>query len=162
MNKPAIQLEKLKTVALSGFVAGTLDIIAAISIYAVLLDRTTAVRILQSIASGIYGKAAFTGGMETTLYGLFFHYSIATSWAAAYFFLFPNISFLQRQRIISGLIYGIVVWLIMNLVVLPFSNVTQGQFTLQGVLTGIGILMVCVGLPISLITHKHFTQEVMS
>lgn len=162
MGKKTHQFEKLKTIVLSGFFAGTLDIAAAIGIYAVILDKTTAMRILQSIASGVFGKSAFAGGIETALYGLFFHYIIATSWAASYFFLFPTISFLRKQKIISGLLYGIVVWLIMNTIVLPLSNVTQVQFTMQGVFIGVGILMVCIGLPISLITHRYYSLKTTS
>ncbi len=156
MNKPTLQFESLKTVALSGFVAGTFDIAAAIGIYAVLLNKTTAVRILQSIASGVFGKAAYAGGMETALYGLFFHYIIATSWAVAYFLLYPTISFLRKQKILSGLFYGVTVWVIMNLVLLPVFNIKMPPFTLQGVLMGIGMLMFFIGLPISLITHKYY------
>ena len=152
-------VESIKTIAISGFIAGTLDIAGAIVVYSILLDKTTAVRILQSIASGVFGKAAYAGGIETALYGLLFHYIIATSWAAGYFLIFPVISFLQKQKIICGLLYGIVVWLMMNLLLLPLFNVKMPLFTLQGVLIGIGILMFCIGLPISLITHSYYSSK---
>lgn len=47
---------KVRTIVSSGLVAGTLDITAAILIYAGILHKTTAEKILQSIASGIFKK----------------------------------------------------------------------------------------------------------
>ena len=160
MSKLTSPFKSLKTVGVIGFVAGTLDITGAIVVNVVILQRTSMLRILQSIASGIFGKSAYAGGMETALYGLLFHYIIATSWAAAYFFVFPIIPFFRTQKMLSGLLYGVVVWLVMNLVVLPLSNVGQGHFTLQNVLIGLGILIVCIGLPISLITHKYYLPKI--
>ncbi|MDP1675509.1 MAG: DUF1440 domain-containing protein [Bacteroidota bacterium] len=148
--------KSLKTIVFSGIIAGTLDIIGVIIIYAVLLDKTTGERILQNIANGLFGKAAYAGGMETAFYGLIFHYIIATSWATGYFLIFPIIPFLRKQKILSGLFYGVTVWLMMNLVLLPLFNVKMPPFTLQGVLIGIGMLMFFIGLPISLITHKYY------
>ncbi len=155
-QKSVFRFESLKTIVFSGIIAGTLDIVGVIVIYAVLLDKTTAERILQSIASGLFGKEAYAGGMETVLYGLLFHYIIATSWAAGYFFIFPTIPFLRKQKFLSGLFYGVTVWVMMNLVLLPLFNVKMPPFTLQGVLMGIGMLMFFIGLPISLITHKYY------
>jgi hypothetical protein len=40
----------LKTILLSGFVAGTLDILAAIIVYSFIMQKATATQILQGIA----------------------------------------------------------------------------------------------------------------
>ncbi|HEU4770109.1 MAG TPA: hypothetical protein VFS77_22265, partial [Pyrinomonadaceae bacterium] len=50
-----------KPILLAGFVAGTLDIIAA-CVSAWLRSQTSPVRVLQFIASGVLGPEAFRGG----------------------------------------------------------------------------------------------------
>eukprot|EP01035_Chromulina_nebulosa_P001669 gene1669-2247_t len=145
-------LKSLKTILLAGLVAGTLDILAAIAI----LGKMNAERVLQYIASGIYGKDAFDGGQPMAMWGLFFHYLIAFSFAADYFMLYKLIPLLKKHKVAAGLLFGIFIWVIMNLVILPFTNVARGPFTLNGVLLNMSILMLAVGLPISLIVHRHY------
>jgi hypothetical protein len=158
-NAKGFSLSAIKTILLAGFAAGTADILAAIGVYSLVMGRVGAVQILQSIAAGVFGKQAFAGGWETTLCGIVFHYIIATSWGSAYFLVFPYISFLRNQKIISGLLYGVLVWILMNTVVLPLSNASQPQFRWDSILIGMMILMLCIGLPISLITHKYYTSK---
>lgn len=149
----------IKTILLTGFVAGTLDMSAALTVYSLILSVVSPIRLLQSIASGVLGQEAFAGGAPTAFLGLLFHYVIAFSWTIFFFLVFPYIPFLRKQKIISGLLYGIFVWIMMNLVVLPLSRVNQQPFTLKGVLIGAGILMICIGLPISLLIHKHYASK---
>lgn len=149
----------VKTILLTGFVAGTLDILAAFTAYSLIFSNVSPLRILQSIASGVFGQAAFAGGAQTAFFGLLFHYIIAFSWTVFFFLVFPYIPFLRKQKIIGGLIYGVFVWIMMNLVVLPLSNVNRQPFTLSGVLIGAVILMLFIGLPISLLVHKHYASK---
>lgn len=148
-----------KAILRTGLLAGTSDILGAIFVYAVIMGKTTAVQILQSIASGVFGKEAFTGGIQMAIYGLIFHYFIATTFATAYFWLFPQVSFLRNQKIVSGLLYGVVVWIVMNLGVLPLSNVSHAPLKLSSILISMGILMLCIGLPISLLVHQYYTKQ---
>ncbi len=158
-NAGSFSSATVKTILLAGFVAGTLDILAAIVVYSLVMGKATAMQILQSIASGAFGKQAFAGGWEMALCGLVFHYIIATSWAAAFVLISRYLSFLRNQKVISGLLYGVIVWVGMNLVVLPLSNVNKAPLRWDSVLIGMIILMLCVGLPISLITHKYDTSK---
>jgi hypothetical protein len=149
----------LKTIFLSGFVAATLDMLAAIIVYAHIQQKTTALKILQSIASAVFGKAAYDGGIEMGLYGLAFHFFIAFCFAAAYCFFFPYVSFFRKHTVISGVLYGVLIWLIMNLVVLPIAFQHSPSFTWGTAFTGIIILIVAVGLPISFITHIRYNKH---
>lgn len=148
----------LKTITITWLIAGTLDLSMAITVWALVLKKVTAGQILQGIASGVFGQAAFTGGNEMLLYGILFHYIIALCFTVAYFLVFPYIPFLKNQRIISGLLYGIFAWAWMRYVVLPFSNVHQSPFNLANALISIAILMVCIGLPISLIVSRYYNR----
>lgn len=99
-----------KSLLLAFIVAGTLDIASAI-----LLNRKVPVeRILRYIASGVYGKAAFTAGKEMIWYGLLFHYLIAYAWAATWFILYPTFEKFLKNKLVTGMVFGLITWLIMN------------------------------------------------
>jgi len=132
-----------------------LDILGAIIVYVYIMNVTTATRLLQGIARGAFGKSAFEGGTSMALAGLAFHFIIAFSFTIFYFLIFPLIPFLKKQRIISGLLYGIFVWCVMNLVVLPLLHVANVPTKWDSILRGAGILMICIGLPISLIISRY-------
>jgi hypothetical protein len=149
----------VKTMLLSGFIAGTLDILGAILVYVVIQGKTTTLKMSQSIASGIFGKGAYAGGMTMACYGLMFHFLIAFSFAAGYFLSFPYIPFLQKQKIISGVLYGIFIWLVMNLIVIPFVFARRAPITWSSSLRAIAILIVMIGLPVSFITHKYYANR---
>jgi len=146
---------KSGAIFLSGLIAGTLDILAAVIIYSVILEKTTAVKILQSIASGIFKKEAYTGGSQMAWYGLGLHYLIAFIFAWFYFMIYPYFPFLKKNLILSGVLYGIFVWIIMNLIVLPiaFPLLPEKHFDFPLILSVL-ILIVCIGLPIAAITQK--------
>lgn len=146
------------TVAVTALMAGTLDIAAAmLNVY--LSTGRDPIIVLHFIASGALGREAFSGGLLTAVYGLNFHFAIAGSWTALYFFLYPRVAFLSRNKYVSGLLYGLVVWCGMNLVVLPLSRVTMRPFDLFNAIEGIAILMIFVGLPISISAHRYFTKK---
>lgn len=114
---------------------------------------------MQGIAAGLFGKTIIGNEIIMALIGLVLHYIIALCFAAGYFFVFPNISFLKNHKLISGLLYGIFVWAVMNLIVLPLSSAYHGSFTWLGFFRGVVILMLCIGLPISFITAKYYAQK---
>jgi hypothetical protein len=153
----------LKSILLSGLVAGSLDCIAAVAF----LGNMNFSGVWKYVAGGYFGKKAFAGGSEMVAYGLLFHFLIATFWATVYYFAFTKISFFTTRKIPGGLLYGIIVWLVMSFVVLPFSNIPEMKFTVVGALKNIVILMICIGLPISLITnglrrHEAFPEQNIS
>ena len=149
---------KSGTIFLSGLIAGTLDILAALIIYDLILKKTTSVKILQSIASGIFKKEAYLGGSQMALYGLLLHYFIALTFAWFYFTIYPYFNFLKKNTVLSGILYGIFVWIIMNLVVLPtvFPSLPEKHLDFPLILSML-ILIFCIGIPIALITKKHYS-----
>jgi uncharacterized membrane protein YagU involved in acid resistance len=148
------------TIFLSGLIAGTLDILAALTIYDLILQKTTSIKILQSIASGIFKKEAYSGGSQMALYGLLLHYFIAFSFAWFYFTIYPYFSFLKKNALLSGVLYGIFVWIIMNLVVLPivFPSLPEKHFDFPLILSML-ILIFCIGIPIAFLTKKHYSYH---
>ena len=143
-----------RAIFISGLIAGTLDITAA-CIQSYLFRRASPLRVLRYVAGGLLGPDAFNGGLGTAALGLGLHFLIATTWAAVYYAASRKLEFMVRRPFICGPLYGIVVWCVMNLIVLPLSALPKGSFTLSGVLIGAGILMVCIGLPIALIVRRY-------
>ena len=149
---------KSGTIFLSGLIAGTLDILAALIIYDLILQKTPSIKILQSIASGIFKKEAYSGGSQMALYGLLLHYFIAFTFAVFYFTIYPYFNFLKKNTLLSGILYGIFVWIIMNLLVLPtvFPALPEKHLDFPLILSML-ILIFCIGIPIAFITRKHYS-----
>jgi hypothetical protein len=139
-----------KTILFSGLTAGMLDCFSAV----VFLGKMNFAGVWKYVASGYFGSAAFAGGNEMVVYGLLFHFSIALFWALVYFFVCTKISFFTSNKILGGLMYGIIIWCVMNLIILPFTHIPKKPFTAIGVVKNMAILMLCVGLPISSITNR--------
>jgi len=148
-----------KTILLAGFVAATLDLLGAIIVYAILLKKITAEKLVRGIASGVFKKQAFSGGTEMVLYGIVFHYLIAFVFTIFYCLIFPYIPFLKKYIILSGLLYGFFVWAVMNLIILPLVFPNRTAVTLESVYTGAPILMVMMGLPLSYFANKYYASK---
>jgi hypothetical protein len=58
---------------------------------------------------------------------------------------------------VTGLIYGVFVWVMMNRVVVPLSLIPKRpfHFTKESAIQ-MGILMLCIGLPVSLMAKKYY------
>src|SRR5215211_2844568 len=112
----------LQPIFWGGLIAGTLDICAAF-LYAWLRAGVGPIRVLHSVASGLLGAAAFQGGGKTAVLGLALHFLIATVATTVFYFASRRLLFLVERPVMSGLLYGVAVYLVMNFVVLPLSNV---------------------------------------
>ena len=138
-----------------GLFAGTLDIADAF-IFNV-LRGITPVMVLQYIASGLIGAASFRGGLASAGLGLVLHYLMTLSWTAVFYIASRKLAILTRHPILSGLIYGDVIYLVMNFVVLPASSVPRPKSTttIAAIVNGVLSLMLCIGLPVSVLTSRH-------
>lgn len=148
-----------KPILLAGILAGVLDGSAAVIMTYLANGRGPEV-VFKFVASGVFGvKAAFAGGAEMVIAGLIFHMTIAMIWTIIFFFLYPLIRKTGLNKVVVGLLYGIVVWIGMNLVVVPLSNTPPVPQTFSGILKSAAILMVCIGLPISLIVGSYLERR---
>lgn len=143
-----------KPILCGGLIAGTLDLTAA-CIAAWLRSGVTPVRVFQSVASGLLGADAYSGGAKTAALGVALHFFIATVATAVFYFASRKWLFLIERPINFGLLYGVAVYLFMNFVVLPLSAFPQrGTPTLSGRIIGLLIVMFFVGLPIALVVRS--------
>jgi len=143
----------LQPIFWGSLIAGTLDITAAF-LTAWFRAGVTPGRVLQFIASGLLGAASFNGGTKTVLLGLALHFLIATVATAVFYFASRKLLVLIEHPVVFGLLYGVVVYVVMNFAVLPLSRIQPRPMTLTGFTIGILTLMLCIGLPIALIVRR--------
>ncbi len=143
-----IRLSTARGLAYGTLVVGILDAADALIFFG--LRGAKPIRIFQSIASGLLGRAALSGGLRTAMLGAVLHFFIAFMIVATFFLASRRIPILRRSPVWSGLIYGIAVYLVMNLVVLPLSAAGRGSYSWPVVANGLIIHMLGVGLPASL------------
>ena len=111
-------------ILLGGIALGTLDLIFACSFWAALRDVAPE-RILQSIAAGVQGKAAFDGGASSAMLGAACHYFIAILMVLAYYLVSGRARALIESPVRYGLPYGLLLYGVMTYVAVPLSNAPQ-------------------------------------
>lgn len=148
----------VKAILFAGLLAGTLDILSAFIHFYIVAGGSPAV-VLRYIASAVFGKEAYAGGAGMALAGLLFHYIIAYGWTVLYFLAFPYLPFLAKNKYVSGVLYGAFVWFCMNRIVVPLTLVKMGPFDVAKSALQMGILMVCIGLPIAILAQRFYKRE---
>lgn len=147
---PSRRLRPATLVVAAGLTAGTLDIVFAWLFWA-LKAGVPARRILQSVASGLLGRASFEGGWGTAALGLLLHFGIAVTMAAAWYVVARRVAALRRRPAAWGAAYGLLLYGIMNLMVVPLSRASPGSK--QPLWVGLSILvhMLLIGVPIAIL-----------
>jgi len=139
----------------AGLLCGCMDISAAfITWYP---RGIKPVRILRGIAAGLLGPKSFNGGWHTALFGLATHFFIAYSAAIVFYLASCKLTFMVRQPLIYGPIYGILVYTFMYWVVMPLSARPPGKFSLFNTVIAIITHIICVGTPIALV-ESYYTR----
>ncbi|MFL5578419.1 MAG: hypothetical protein ACJ79S_20895 [Gemmatimonadaceae bacterium] len=149
----------------AGAVVGALDGTFAVLVCFAVNRACTIERVFQSIASGLLGRSAYTGGPSTAALGAALHFFIATAWATAYAVAYSRSAALRRMSatysgtVGIGAALGAVVWSVMRFVVVPLSQARQG--TLLSWVTVVMIVghMIVVGLPIAAIVRGSTRTE---
>ena len=83
-------------------------------------------RLFQGVASTLLGKSAFGGGSRTALIGVLMHFGVAFAWSAIFVILamfsasIRRVIAFRRGVIGAAIVYGLFVWLVMSLIVVPF------------------------------------------
>ena len=141
-----------------GLIAGALDISYA-CIFSYIRRGTRPSVVLQSVASGALGRSAYEGGAKTAALGLAFHFLIALIAATVYYLASRGLRFMITQAVICGILYGVLVYLFMNCVVLRLSAIHSTtwpwSYPWPALIGGLLIHMFGIGLPIALITRRY-------
>ena len=150
---------KLSAIIWLCFLTGTLDAIAAILIS----HKTSPAIIFQYIASGWFGQAAFSGGTAMVILGLVFHYLIASFFSIVFFLAYPGFAKVFRNKYLIALVFALIIWLVMNLGVLPLTNMPIRNSDVDPLLIaeGLAALFLCLGLPVSLAANRYYRRDLL-
>lgn len=151
------QRSLIATIIIAGLVVGTLDILCA-SIQTMIAGRNP-VGMLKFVSSGIFGPEVLTGPDSYAVFGLLFHYCIAMIWTIIFFFLYPRIPLMRKNKIVTGVLYGIFVQIMMSQVVLRLANTPPLPFRLKGQLIAAGILIIAIGIPLAFFADRYFNKK---
>jgi hypothetical protein len=144
----------LDTILYGGLVVGILDGLFALVFYWLILG-VQPLRIFQSVASGLLGRASYEGGTQTFLLGLLLHFVVATGIAAVYYVASLKLPVLIRHAVAAGLIYGLIAYLVMNYVVIPLSAIgSRPSPPLSVFLPAFIAHAFLVGLPVALLARR--------
>ena len=141
-SNSALRTKLLLPILVGGALAGTFDLTSAFI--------TLGLKNPLLIAGGLLGRQAWQGGAGTWILGVALHYSIAFGAATIYCISSRRLPFLKEHWLVCGLFYGIAIYLVMNLVVLPLCAYHyMGPYQYKGMVQGILIHMIIIGLPIA-------------
>jgi hypothetical protein len=140
----------LRAILLGGLIVGTLDALDAIVFFG-LRSGATPQGIFRGIAAGVLGPDARTGGWPAALLGVGLHYFIATMVVLVCVLIGRLVPVLARHPFVWGPVYGVIVFLVMYLVVIPNSAIGAGGLPAGPVFwNGVLIHIFGVGLPAAL------------
>jgi hypothetical protein len=134
-------------------VAGVLDISSAFILS--YLKGVGPIGVLQGVATGLVGReSAINGGLATAGLGLAIHFFIAFVVSTVFYVASRELVFLTRHPVISGMLYGVVIYGFMYWIVMPLAYpVVHPSLTRD--LTAVCVHMFLIGLPIALIVRRH-------
>ena len=143
----------VRAIVVGGLIVGVLDLAYAIAVY----SPRQPILIPQTIATGILGMRSYSGGMRTAALGVVLHFVIALSAATVYYLASRKLTFLVSRAVVSGLVYGALVYLFMHIVVLPLSAAPRGHMPFVYMACEFVEHWFCVGVPIAL-SVRHYSR----
>src|SRR5215475_11944039 len=145
----------LRTILTAGLVVGVLDISSAFIIW--WQRGVGARRGLQGIAAGLLGMSSFDGGLLTAGFGLALHFFVEFVVVTIFYLASRKIEFLAIHPVVSGVLYGIGVYIVMYWLVLPAAFPTF-RHRLGNDSLAIAIHISLIGLPCALIICRYSQQ----
>jgi hypothetical protein len=150
-----------KAILWGWLICGTLDIVSA------LLDAQGQLgvgpqRLLQGVAGALLGPASFEHGWASAALGLVMHYSVAFTVTAVFYLLSRRFPVLIKWPVLSGLLYGAVVFFVMFRVVIPLTIELRSLYLTTPFnhtwpklrAMQFYIHLVCIGVPIALSVRR--------
>jgi uncharacterized membrane protein len=146
-------------ILVGGSLAATFDMIYAIVVSG--MHGRSAQWVMQSVASGLMGNAAFESGATGAVVGTVAHYVIVFVAATLYYLASRRLPVLRTHAIACGILFGVLVYLFMNFVVLPLSAFPFDlSYPVSRLVQGFVSHGLLVGLPIALAV-KWFSAPVV-
>lgn len=146
----------IRSIARSGLVVAIVDGTWAVVLWTLILQRATAAQVFLGVARALLGPDAREAGAPGVALGVALHLSVATAWSAVYLLLlraWPSLRRLAAGRAapLVGMAYGPLVWLAMDLVVVPLTRARHTPPGSPMFYVNLVAHMFVVGLPIALL-----------
>ena len=135
-----------RAVTIGACAVATLDMLDCVVVYG-LLRGVTATQCFQGVASGLLGRASFQSGWPTVLLGGVLHLFNATVIVSVYYAASRRVPLLTRRPVLSAILYGCLVFVVMNFVVVPLSAARVMRITVVNLVNGFVGHILSVGLP---------------
>jgi len=158
MNKKKYSRPFGSLILKAGLLAGTLDILSAFTYYFIKTGKNP-LNVLSFVSKTALGETTFANTMVQQVTGLLVHFAIAFGWTILLFILYPRIKWLQFNKFITAVVYGIFVWTMMNMLILPLWNNKAFVFKPESSTINCAILMFAIGLPLSFIASKYYSKK---
>lgn len=146
----------LKPIALATLVAGTLDIVFAAIL--TLFRGGEPANMLRLVASGPF-PAATDMGTSGAILGLVVHFTLMAIMAAVFVLAAGRKPDLTEQPVRWGVVYGLVTYVVMNLVVVPLRFPAAWPPKPIAIATQLFAHIVLVGIPIALIAARSLRPQ---
>jgi hypothetical protein len=150
---PPKQKTLFTTILWVGLLVGCLDISCAFIQYSINYPGKDPLRVLRYIASALFGKDRAYSEDSMMAVGALMHFLIAYGFTILFFLLYPRIKFLSMNRLLTAVLYGLFIWAVMSLLVVPQTKIVRGPFNLRQSSIGALILIVAIGIPLSWTAH---------
>lgn len=148
-----------RTIAMATLVAGTLDILFAICLS--LYFGRGPMNMLRFVASGPFPPATEWGEMGSIL-GLLVHFTLMGIMAAAFIIVAQQRPAILDTPIRSGMAYGLVTYVVMNLVVVPVRFDVKLPPSTTSITTQLFAHIVLVGIPFALIAARNLRGRALA
>ena len=146
----------LLTILWVGLLVGALDISSAFIQTKIMFPNRNPLGVLRYIAGAVFGKERANSENSMLFFGALFHFVIAYCFTIAFFLVYPHIRFLSKSRLLTGILYGLIIWSIMNLIVVPQTKIGHRPFVLKNAAIAAGILIVAIGIPLSYLAYRFY------
>ena len=140
-----------RSAIVAGIVGGiTLDLFLWVA--TLLPAHQTILGLWQFVASGAVGPVAYTN-INYAWLGLVVHFIVSIGWAGGYAYLAQTQTYLYDRWVISGLVYGFVVYIFMQLLML---GAHVFKFPDNADVVAIAVIAHCVffGLPVAFVVAR--------
>ena len=144
---------RVRAILAGGLAAAVLDAADALVAYKLAYGMSPLV-IYQFVASGLLGKAAYTGGAASAFLGLGVHFLVAFTSATVFVLASERFPGLRRGAVGWGLAFGVGVFAVMNFLVIPLSRIGASVPSFPVVANGLLAHAFLVGLPIALAARR--------
>lgn len=146
----------LRFIVLGTLIVGTAHTIVYHLIMSNLIDGFPLSSVYQYIASGVLGVSAFEGGTTDALIGVFLHYVVAFVVTCVFILSAERIPFLRRNLILGSLVYGMAVYFVMDMIVIPLSSTPDlPPYTTGRMIINYIEHALVVGLPLGLLMWRN-------